>query len=491
MPTLAELIRDHAALAPADEDWVRLLVSDWQLVSDLSFADLVLWVRVDAERWHAVAHVRPTTGQTVYFGDQVGRGASATRARVLEAACAEQRILRERDTEWAEDLPIREETIPVVRCGRVVAVLTRHTNLSMMRTPSRLELTYLATADALLRMISRGEFPHSSAPTGLRRGAPRVGDGVIRLDVDGAIEYASPNAVSALHRIGHLGEIIGATLAQLVTSVLRDTSLVDEGLPLVLTGRQPWRTEVANAGAVISMRAIPLSEAGQRFGAILLVRDISELRRREQELMTKDATIREIHHRVKNNLQSVAALLRLQARRMPDAQGRAALEEAVRRVGTIALVHETLSHGLDETVPFDEVADVAMRAVAELTMSGPRVVVSRTGSFGQVRAEDATSLAMVVSELVHNAVEHGLAATSGSVTVNARRRQAKGGDTLVMTVIDDGVGLPGGVLPPGQGLGSQIVQSLVQDLRGKITWSPNSPSGTKVRLTAQLRRLDP
>ena len=176
---------------------------------------------------------------------------------------------------------------------------------------------------------------------------------------------------------------------------------------------------------------------------------------------------------------------------MPDAQGRAALEEAVRRVGTIALVHETLSHGLDETVPFDEVADVAMRAVAELTMSGPRVVVSRTGSFGQVRAEDATSLAMVVSELVHNAVEHGLAATSGSVTVNARRRQAKGGDTLVMTVIDDGVGLPGGVLPPGQGLGSQIVQSLVQDLRGKITWSPNSPSGTKVRLTAQLRRLDP
>ena len=491
MPTLAELIRDHAALAPADEDWVRLLVSDWQLVSDLSFADLVLWVRVDAERWHAVAHVRPTTGQTVYFGDQVGRGASATRARVLEAACAEQRILRERDTEWAEDLPIREETIPVVRCGRVVAVLTRHTNLSMMRTPSRLELTYLATADALLRMISRGEFPHSSAPTGLRRGAPRVGDGVIRLDVDGAIEYASPNAVSALHRIGHLGEIIGATLAQLVTSVLRDTSLVDEGLPLVLTGRQPWRTEVANAGAVISMRAIPLSEAGQRFGAILLVRDISELRRREQELMTKDATIREIHHRVKNNLQSVAALLRLQARRMPDAQGRAALEEAVRRVGTIALVHETLSHGLDETVPFDEVADVAMRAVAELTMSGPRVVVSRTGSFGQVRAEDATSLAMVVSELVHNAVEHGLAATSGSVTVNARRRQAKGGDTLVMTVIDDGVGLPGGVLPPGQGLGSQIVQSLVQDLRGKITWSTNSPSGTKVRLTAQLRRLDP
>ncbi|MEI2826175.1 MAG: ATP-binding protein [Dermatophilaceae bacterium] len=123
--------------------------------------------------------------------------------------------------------------------------------------------------------------------------------------------------------------------------------------------------------------------------------------------------------------------------------------------------------------------------------TGPRVLVTRTGSFGQVRAEDATSLAMIVSELVQNAVEHGLAARGGTVTVDARRRQAaKGGDQLVMTVVDDGVGLPGGVLAPGQGLGTQIVQSLVQDLRGKITWSAHSPSGTRVRLTAQLRRLE-
>ena len=103
------------------------------------------------------------------------------------------------------------------------------------------------------------------------------------------------------------------------------------------------------------MRAIPLIEGGQRTGAILLLRDVSELRRRERDLMTKDATIREIHHRVKNNLQTVAALLRMQARRLPDGEARAALDEAVRRVGTIAIVHETLSQGFDETVDFDEV----------------------------------------------------------------------------------------------------------------------------------------
>ena len=72
---------------------------------------------------------------------------------------------------------------------------------------------------------------------------------------------------------------------------------------------------------------------GDRIGALVLLRDVTELRRRERELMTKDATIREIHHRVKNNLQTVAALLRLQARRLRIPEGRAALEEAVRRVG--------------------------------------------------------------------------------------------------------------------------------------------------------------
>ena len=143
--------------------------------------------------------------------------------------------------------------------------------------------------------------------------------------------------------------------------MLRDESPVDESLALVVTGRAPWRTDVASRGASVSMRAIPLIEGGRRTGAILLLRDVSELRRRERDLLTKDATIREIHHRVKNNLQTVAALLRMQSRRLPDNEARAALEEAVRRVGTIAIVHETLSQGFDETVDFDDVSPGAGR----------------------------------------------------------------------------------------------------------------------------------
>ena len=264
MPTLNEVLADATDLVPAEADWLHLLVGDWQLLSDLSFADLVLWVPGGMEGWLAVAHVRPTTGQMVFFEDVVGRRSHRGRQTLLDQAYAGRRIVRAKDPSFRDDMPVREEAIPVVKGGRSLAVLTRHTNLAAMRTPSRLELTYQALADALARMIAAGEFPHASAPTGLRRGAPRVGDGVIRLDANGVVTYASPNALSAIHRLGHVGDVIGELLAKVVADLLRDESPVDESLALVVTGRAPWRTEVSSRGASVSMRAIPLTAAQLR-----------------------------------------------------------------------------------------------------------------------------------------------------------------------------------------------------------------------------------
>src|SRR6185503_16524505 len=131
----------------------------------------------------------------------------------------------------------------------------------------------------------------------------------------------------------------------------------EETLSAVLGGTSPRDTETGTDETTLILRAIPLRPTGELIGALVLVRDVTDLRRRDRELVTKDATIREIHHRVKNNLQTVAALLRLQARRMESTDAKAALEEAVRRVGSIAIVHEILSQAVEESVAFDEVAD--------------------------------------------------------------------------------------------------------------------------------------
>ena len=198
MPTLNDLLSTYADLEPADVEWLHLLVGDWQMLSDLSFADLVLWVpERTGDGWVAVAHCRPSTGATVYYDDLVGTRAPRGRRVQVDRAWELRRICRDRDPEWHDDVPVREEAIPVVRRGAVVAVVGRHTNLAAARTPSRLELTYQACADDLARMISTGDFPVTSgAGTGPRRGAPRVGDGLVRLDREGRLMYASPNAMT-------------------------------------------------------------------------------------------------------------------------------------------------------------------------------------------------------------------------------------------------------------------------------------------------------
>ncbi len=488
MSPLNTHLRGVSSLSSAQSDRLHLLIGDWQLVSDLSFADLVLLVPHGAD-WLVVAHARPNTGQMVFYDDVVTTVLrSETNPRIVEAYRT-GRILGMGEPVLRGGIDVVEEAIPVGLDGMPIAVVTRHTPVTTRRDHSRMEDTYRSLADDLVTMIAAGDFPNASAPTGLRRGAPRVGDGVLRLDVDGRVLYASPNAISALHRLGHHEAVVEHNLARIVTDLVqRSESPVDETLALVVTGRAPWRSEVTSNGASVTMRAIPLIRERQRFGALLLMRDVSELRRREQELLTKDATIREIHHRVKNNLQTVAAVLRLQARRLQEPESRAALDEAVRRVGTIALVHETLSEAIADNVNFDDIAVKGLRAVVELATGEHRIDSAVSGSFGLMRAEDATTLAMVISELVQNAAEHGLADRDGWITVRAERYEIQGEDALEVWITDTGHGLPEG-FRPGSGLGTQIVQSLIADLRGTITWADAEPHGVTVRFTARLRPL--
>jgi two-component sensor histidine kinase len=483
--TLSNLAERHGSLEPADTEWLHLLVGDWQMVSDLAFADLVLWLPTTDGDFVAVAQVRPSTAATVHYDDVVGSHAPDGQRAQLAKALETQKIQRSREPRWFGDYAVREEAVPVVRKQRAIAVLARQTNLGGARTPSRLELNYVEAADELLAMVARGEFPTQDTPSGRQRGAPRVGDGLIRLNAEGEVLYASPNALSGVHRLGAMGDLVGRALIEVVTEMLDGESSVDESLPLVLLGKAAWRVDVETHGVALAMRAVPLIEEGVRIGAVVLCRDVSELRRRERELITKDATIREIHHRVKNNLQTVAALLRLQSRRVTSAEARDALAEAERRVATIALVHETLSQTLDESVEFDDLIGRSLRLTADAaTQAGGHVRTRVDGSFGLVLAEDATALALVLTELVTNAVEHGFAGRAhGEVEIHVRRQ----GEDLDVVVSDDGLGVPD-ERGAGSGLGTQIVSTLVRnELRGTIEWRSREGGGTQVELRCRLR----
>jgi two-component sensor histidine kinase len=500
VPTLSALAR-QARLAAHDVEWLHALVSDWQLLADLSFADLVLWAQLPDQAWIALAQMRPTTGPTAFPDDIVGSARPRGERPFLDAAKRDRRICREGDPEWSRGVPVRHETIPVVNDGAVIAVIERSTNLSSARTPSRLDIAYLNAADDLAQMVTTGLFPCPGEEPVLVR-SPRVGDGMLRLSRSGKVTYASPNALSAYRRLGLTADLTGQELGPLTARLSAAGQAHDDSLMLTASGRAHMETEVEANGSVVQLRTIPLVVHGGRSGALVLLRDVTELRNRERELITKDTTIREIHHRVKNNLQTVAALLRLQARRLSSPEAREALEEAVRRVGSIALVHETLSHAPEEVVDFDDIAGRVAMMAGELSASEARFSPVLRGRFGRLPASIATPLALVLTELLQNALQHGLPAragatasteessageSEGALLVTARREA----DRLTVSVADNGTGLPADFdLDTATSLGLQIVRTLVvAELGGRLEIGPHDGGGTLVLVELPITPL--
>jgi two-component sensor histidine kinase len=490
--TLSDIVHAQGKSTESDIEWLHLLVGDWQLIADLAFADIVLWVPSSDGSYVAVSHARPSSSATLFYRDFVGQTIKPEWKQQVTEAFESCEIVDSGAPTWYEETPTRVRAVPVVRrrvgnssevTGHPIAVVTRHTNLSEARTPSRQELTFNECANDLFVMIASGDFPDLGAPTGPRRGAPRASDGLIRLDVDGTVTFASPNALSAFNRMGFDGELEGESLAEVTTDLMHGRLEVDESLPLVVTGRAPWRTDLEASNVTVAVRAIPIRNRGQRTGAMVLCRDVTEVRHQERELITKDATIREIHHRVKNNLQTVASLLRIQARRTHNEVAREALGQAMRRVAAIAVVHDTLSEGLNQNVDFDTVFNRVLKLIAEVASSHNTTVrPTFTGSFGVLPSEYATPLALALTELVTNAVEHGLAGREdGEVEIIATRTAT----TLSVKVRDNGVGLAEGKV--GSGLGTQIVRTLIQgELSGAIDWHTLMGKGTEVTIDIPL-----
>ncbi len=484
MPSLVELTRTLTPLDPLEAAHLQRLAASWGLLADFCFSDLLLFAPVGDLGGHefvVLAQVRPTTGQTVYRGDWVG-----TRLDELERPLVARSFRNGEIIEGEIHLAVVRERVrvlcvPIRRDGKVIGVLTRESAPSIGRQHGELERTYLDIFNRFARMIAAGDFPYEEKDDTAE--APRVGDGVLLVDAAGRVEYTSPNAVSALHRVGVHANAEGLRFGELGL----DESLVKTAFRL----RQPTVEEVERTNEVtVVFRCLPITDRGEVSGAVVLMRDISELRRRDRLLLSKDATIREIHHRVKNNLQTISSLLRLQGRRLGSDEGKAAIEESARRIRSIALVHETLSREAGDDVPFVEIARELSRMVEEGLVDPSRPFqVTVTGEAGSVPAAPATSLSVVLNELLQNAVDHAFPADldygdrPGSVRVEMARTEKE----MTIVVEDDGVGLPEDFdLDSSVGLGLSIVRTLVETELGG-TLEMQRAAGTPPRIGTIVR----
>jgi two-component sensor histidine kinase len=465
MASLAELVREHTDMPRDQVAHLNRLVSEWGMLADFCFSDLLLYVPTRDGRWLTVGQVRPATGQTIYHTDWVGSWANDSERPML-AKVLESGQITEGDVQ-VENLPdqTRMLAIPVRWGGQVMAVLTKEWIEQAGRRPGELERAYVQIFDRFADMIASGDFPFPTR-VGDSSAAPRVGDGVMWLDADARVRYVSPNANSAMHRVGIHTTAIGMRLAELGFHDGPVRQAFERRVPVIEEFEQ-------GSDTTLLCRCVPIVSGSDVRGGVLLVRDVTELRKRDRLLLSKDATIREIHHRVKNNLQTISSLLRLQARRLTNPEAKAAVWESVRRIRTIALVHESLSREPGDDVTFLEIVRPLLRLAEEGLQSPDRPVrFTVEGDDGRIPATTATPLSVVLTELLQNAVDHGFPEGSGGGGVVVRLDND--GVRIAIQVIDDGRGVaPGFALEDATGLGLSIVRTLVTtELNGTIVMRP-------------------
>jgi two-component sensor histidine kinase len=487
--TLAELAALRTELDEPSIDHLLRLIASWSLLADLAFSDMLLMAKVnedgrDDEHFVVLGQMRPNNRTTLINDDLVGTTHRVDSwLLVRDAFRRGTRVVGELAIEHVSEL-VPVWCVPVRFKGEVVAVLVRLQG-PLRGSASLYEQSYLSVFRRLCDMVADATFPYrEDAVAG--PGLPRVGDGVILMDELGRVEFATPNAVNALHRLGIYTAVEGRSFA--------DVGLKARAIERSLEFGIPSLEEVDRGHDVaILFHGVPLMSAGQVTGVLTLVRDVSDIRQLNRMVLNKEAAVREVHHRVKNNLQTISSLLRLQARRSNEVETRNALHEAERRVRSIAVVHEVLSREPGEEVVFDEIVRSLVLLVEDTVLALHPVEIVVNGELGVLSTDLATPLAVALAELLTNAVEHAFTDFGddnehvGVVTLNLHQEDGQ----AIAEIRDNGRGLGENFsLDVPTSLGLSIVRDLIRaQLYGEIEMKSvpvSDGGGTFVRVSVPL-----
>lgn len=455
-------------LNPEEVSYLDRILTMLPLLADVAHADLLVYGR-RGDAVSVIAHAAPNPVPSLYPTCQAGAVFSRRQAEPVSRVLHDGKERHTVSGVLVWGAPSLQEVLPIRSpSGRVIAAVSCNRNLVEHERLQRREPPFRAMVQ---RVLSQGMAGRLVAAQPL--GRLTENDGVLIVDTRGIIRYMNSIAENQYRRVGYVDSLLGQQISELDTHEYICFRSIERGICLeqrIEEGEQIW-----------IKRAIPLFPSEEhrflrRFrrpepcpsGAVIFIQDITEEVRREQELKIKSAMIQEVHHRVKNNLQTVAFLLRMEARRTQDAEAREILQQTVGRIQSIAVVHEFLSRGEETDI---DILDVCTRIAGEVSASASddrkRITISVSGKTFFLPAQQATSCALVMNELVQNAVDHGFPGREdGRIAIHFGETDA----SMVIEIADDGVGLPPGFdLASTSSLGLRIVRTLVQDdLRGQL-----------------------
>jgi two-component sensor histidine kinase len=476
-------VADCPNLTPRDHERLRRIEAALPVTADVSRADLLLCCLLAPQQILVAHHLLPLSISSHYQQPATGRIYTAEEQPLLWQALTHARGGRRQLEIVTSGAPMLQAVYPIFNDERkVIAALAVETNMIAHERQRRRNHSFRQAVIWLQDMCMRGEL--ASAAKLSRFG---LYDGIYLVDRSRTIIYMSGIASNLFRSVGLAVDMQGQQVSELED---QDSEMVD----WVFRHAECLEQRHENSdGRVWIRRAIPLRHspawqmlrfrlpqwtifaAPDRLGVdavLVLLQNATDAVQKQRELNVKSAIIQEIHHRVKNNLQTIAAILRIQARRAQSEETRHALSDAVNRILSVAVIHEFLSE--DEHQPIN-IRDMCQRIAQQVTrVAGnpeQEVDIAIKGPNIRLPASQATPVAMVINELVLNAMEHGLRGHSrGAIEIELRDL----GDSVQVVIQNSGSRLPPDFnLQQSGSLGLQIVHTLVSDdLKGELRIEP-------------------
>ena len=462
-------------LTEEDIAFLQKIERNLGILADISRSDVLMYAPLSSDEAAVIAQARPHSISPVHAGSLLARIVTSAEQPLVLRTLEHGRFSHGNLKLTTNESPIVQKVHPIRNAEeKVIGALSIETNLLEHERHHRRSRVFQQALRLLQQMVLRAELAGAQnvSPFGEH-------DGIMVLDEQKRIRYMSGIATNLYRKMGYVESLIGKRVSSLRTA---DHNLAS----IAIEKGRCIEQEVQEGNRVWIKKAIPLTTwEGQPahwrkfllwptrnsrppYQVMLTIHDETEARYRERELKVKSAMIQEVHHRVKNNLQTIIALLRMSARRAHSEETRLALQEGINRIMSVAVIHEFLAHQESQVINIREVSQRIINQMQQGVLDPEKQIrLDLRGPNVYLPARQATACAMVINELLQNAVEHGYERRSvGTVSV----RLIDKGDEVTITIQDDGVGLPADFdREHAESLGLQIVQALVEhDLRGQF-----------------------
>jgi two-component system, sensor histidine kinase PdtaS len=463
------LCKLHTDLLDEDIHIINEVVQNLSLIADLNQANVFIDCPTREKKYAiVVAEARPATAKSVYKYPVVGKFAYETFEPAVFYVFRTGKPIFLNHALTQEGKKVEQSVVPIVGSNnRIIGTLIMEKdNSDKLQNQNKLQA--LTAANETLSELLLGIAENSPYISEV------IEESLFIIDAEQTIQYSNPAAMNLVLEMCVQECKIGTPFSYYFPSLEETCTLPDE---LVIQ-------EVTINNKVFQVKKITLVINETNSGAFIIFRDLTELREKERELTVKTVAIREIHHRVKNNLQTVASLLRLQMRRGLPEGSKVHFVESLNRILSIASVYEIIlsNSSIDDVEVFSLIEKIGNMLVFNQDHEGRNITIEYTGPKLLVKSNIAVSIALVINELVQNCVKHAFKGLSkGKIIVSIQESPS----LITVQVRDNGIGFS---KHNTSSLGLDIVKMMIEyDLSGQFNIVGNH-NGTIAKVEFPLER---